>query len=152
MAQAAESYAPVRMSTPQSRLIAGAIAGIVGGTAFGAIMGMMGMLPMVGSLIGSQSAGSGLMVHLVISAIIGAGFGLLLGDRSTTLGTGALWGTSYGIVWWILGPLLIMPLMMGMGPQFGMAFSPPMLMSLLGHIVYGALLGVAHPSIARRLA
>jgi hypothetical protein len=48
----------------------------------------------------------------------------------------------YGIIWWVLGPLVIMPMMMGMGVQFAAAFTGPMLMSLMGHLIYGALTGL----------
>ena len=56
----------------------------------------------------------------------------------------------YGVIWWILGPLLIMPIMMGMGPQLGMALSMPMLMSLVGHVTYGVVAGLAYPVMVRR--
>jgi hypothetical protein len=46
-----------------------------------------------------------------------------------------------GWSWWVLGPLVIMPTMMGMGLQFAAAFTGPMLMSLFGHLVYGAITG-----------
>lgn len=134
------------------KLLAGAVGGLVGGVVFGAIMGLMGMLPMVAMLVGSESAGVGFFVHMVISAIIGAGFGLVFGGRALDFQGGALWGAIYGVVWWILGPLLIMPIMLGMGPQFGMALSMPMLMSLVGHLVYGVATGLAYPVAARRFA
>jgi hypothetical protein len=51
---------------------------------------------------------------MVISAIIGVGFGLVFGAKALDFGSGALWGAIYGVIWWILGPLLIMPIMMGM--------------------------------------
>ena len=57
---------------------AGAIAGIVGGMVFGMMMGMMGMLPVIAGMVGSTSAVVGFGVHLVISAMIGAGFGIVL--------------------------------------------------------------------------
>jgi uncharacterized membrane protein YagU involved in acid resistance len=89
---------------------------------------------------------------MVISAIIGAGFGLAFGARALDVQGGALWGAIYGAIWWVLGPLLIMPIMMGMGPQFGMALSMPMLMSLVGHVLYGVAAGVTYPLVARRIA
>ena len=138
--------------TLQGRLVGGVLAGLVGGVLFGIMMGMLGMLPMVAMLVGSQDGTVGLIVHLVISAIIGLGFGLVFGGRVATPGQGALWGAVYGFIWWILGPLLIMPTMMGMGPQFGMAFAPPMLMSLVGHLVYGVATGLVYPLIVRRVA
>lgn len=132
------------------RLMAGAVAGLVGGVLFGIMMGAMGMLPRVAMLVGSENAVVGFVVHMVISAIIGAGFGLVFGPRALDLRGGALWGAIYGVIWWILGPLLIMPSMMGMGPQFGMALTMPMLMSLAGHLIYGVATGLSFPVLARR--
>ena len=134
------------------RLIAGAVSGLIGGVMFGLMMGVMGMLPMVAMLVRSESAVVGFLVHLVISAIIGAGFALVFGGRALDFQSGALWGAIYGAVWWILGPLLIMPIMMGMGPQFGMALSMPMLMSLVGHLIYGVVTGLDYPVVRRRLS
>ncbi len=138
--------------TLAQRAIGGAIGGEVGGLVFGLLMAMMGMLPMIAGLVGSESAVVGFVVHLIISAIIGAGFGLAFGARSVTYRDGALWGLPYGFLWWILGPLVLMPLMMGMGPQFGAAFTPMMLQSLLGHLIYGAIAGAAYVWYTRRYA
>ena len=45
---------------------------------------------------------------------------------------------------------MLMPLMLGMGaPQFGMAFTPPMLMSLVGHLIYGLLAGLVYVGYVR---
>ena len=93
----------------------GAVAGIAGGIVFGAMMGMMGMLPMIGQMVGSPTAGAGFLVHIAISALIGASFGLIFHSRVHGTGSGFGYGALYGGVWWILGPLTLMPLMMGMG-------------------------------------
>ncbi|GIW02052.1 hypothetical protein [Roseiflexus sp.] len=124
------------------KIVGGVVGGLAGGVVFGALMGMMGMLPMVASLVGGNDALIGFLVHIVISAVIGAGFGLIFGPRSTHFGQGALWGLVYGAIWWVLGPLVIMPSMMGMGVQFGAALSVPMLMSLMGHLLYGVIAGL----------
>ena len=50
-----------------------------------------------------------------------------------------------------MAELVIMPTMMGMGPQFAMAFSQMMIMSLIGHLIYGVLTGVVYPLVAQRL-
>ncbi len=119
-------------------LIAGALAGIAGGIVFGLMMSMAmpPMLGMIGSLVGAP--GLGWLVHLVFSAIIGAGFGLVFGRWVTTgWGQVAGLGMGYGLIWWILGPLLIMPIWMGMGPMLSHAFETSNLLSLMGHLVFG---------------
>jgi hypothetical protein len=131
-------------------VIIGAVAGIVGGIVFGLLMQAMmpPMMGMIGSLLGAPSLGWGL--HLIFSAIIGVIFGLVLGARVTSWAVAAALGLGYGFVWWILGPLLIMPIWMGMGPMLGMALDVSNLMSLAGHLVYGVVTGIAYAAIASR--
>jgi hypothetical protein len=130
----------------------GAIAGLAGGVIMGVLMGTMGMLPMVASLVRSDNAVVGFIVHMVISAAIGVIYGAAVGNLPLVreFGPAAVAGAIYGVIWWILGPLVIMPLLLGMGLQVGMAFSPPMLMSLMGHILYGLVTTLAFAALARR--
>jgi uncharacterized membrane protein YagU involved in acid resistance len=131
------------------RIVGGVIGGVAGGLVFGAMMAMMGMLPMVASVVGSKSAVVGFIYHMFNSVIIGIVFGLVFGALSSTYGLGALWGLVYGVIWWVLGPMILMPLLLGMGPQFGAAFTPPMLMSLMGHLVYGLITALVYVGYVR---
>ena len=133
-------------------LKAGVIGGLAGGVVFGVMMGTMGMLPMIASLIGSKSALVGFVVHLVISAVIGLGFALVLGSAVHSYGSGVALGALYGLAWWVLGPLTMMPLMMGMGVQFANAFNTMNLMSLLGHVIFGVILGLTYAALVARRA
>jgi hypothetical protein len=132
-----------------NRGIAGIVGGLVGGVAFGVLMQVMGMIPMVAMLVGSESVGIGWLVHLVISAGIGASFGLLLGAAATGAVRAIGLGAMYGIVWWVLGGLLIMPAWLGM-PVF--TFNTAAWMSLVGHLVYGLLLGATYALVRPRLS
>jgi uncharacterized membrane protein YagU involved in acid resistance len=116
------------------------------------MMGMMGMLPMVGSLVGQPSAGVGFIVHIINSAIIGAGFALVLGSLASRIGSGLRWGLLYGGAWWLLGPLTLMPLFMGMGlgVNWNLEAAAKMMPSLVGHLVFGAILGVTYGALERR--
>ena len=107
------------------------------------MMAMMGMLTVIAGMVGSSSAVIGFMVHLMISAIIGAGFGAILGEQATTLARSTGLGVGYGMVWWVLGPLTMMPLMMGMGlgAQWSVAGITGALPSLMGHVIFGAITG-----------
>ena len=57
----------------------GVIGGLAGGVAFGMMMAMMGMLPMIGKMVGRPSAFAGFVVHMMISAGIGASFAVPFG-------------------------------------------------------------------------
>lgn len=107
---------PGTLSAPLNRrILAGAIGGLAGGVVFGMLMAMMGMLPVIASMVGSASPWVGFGMHLMISIVIGLGLTVLFGNRLLTgYGRGVLVGLAYGAAWWVLGPLVMMPLMLGM--------------------------------------
>lgn len=122
------------------RVLAGVLGGLAGGIVFGMLMAMMGMLSTIASMVGSNSAVVGFGVHLMISMLIGLGLTVLFGNRMLTgYGRGTLVGLGYGAIWWVLGPLVMMPLMMGM-PLFAVDLTA--MMSLMGHLIYGVMLGL----------
>ena len=87
-------------------VVAVALASIAGGLVFRALIAAMmpPMMGMIGSLLGVPSLGWG--VHLLFSAIIGAVFGAVVGHRAASWAPAIALGAAYGVVWWILGPLL----------------------------------------------
>jgi uncharacterized membrane protein YagU involved in acid resistance len=126
----------------------GALAGLAGGVVFGILMHAMDMIGMVGGLVGAEGVAAGWAVHLVNSAIIGAVFGLL---AARFRGAGSLVGVgvAYGIAWWVLGALLIMPLWMGMP---ALEVGAMQFYSLAGHMMYGAVTGLAWFGLVKRTA
>ncbi len=122
----------------------GVYGGLAGGVVFGAIMAMMGMLPMIGNIVGSPSAWIGFFVHMMISATIGGSFAVLLDASSQRGDVGS--GLVYGFAWWMLGPLTLMPLFMGMGlgVNWNVAAMGQAMPSLVGHLIFGAILGVTY--------
>jgi len=139
------SQAPAQHTTSLSstfarRVLAGVIGGLAGGVVFGMMMAMMGMLTTLASMAGSTSAWVGFAMHLMISVLIGLGLTVPFGNRLLTgYGRGTLVGMAYGAIWWALGPLVMMPLMLGT-PFFSLDMTT--LLSLMGHVVYGAILGL----------
>ena len=119
----------------------GIYGGLAGGVVFGAIMGMMGMLPMLGSMAGVPTVWAGFLMHMMISALIGATFAVLLQWTGWPAGVGT--GLGYGAAWWVLGPLTLMPLFMGMGfgVNWNMAAVVQAMPSLMGHLIFGGILG-----------
>jgi uncharacterized membrane protein YagU involved in acid resistance len=129
----------------------GTYAGLAGGVVFGAMMGMMGMLPMIGQMAGVPSAAAGFILHLAISAFIGGSFAVLFNNAVTSTGSGLGIGAAYGAAWWVLGPLTLMPLMMGMGVNWNLTAATAMLPSLVGHIIYGLILGATYARLRSRI-
>lgn len=132
-----------------TRLVRGIAGGLVGGMVFGMMMQMMGAIPMIAKLVGSDSLVVGWLVHLAISAALGFGFGLVVGTRLTSLPVSLGLGAAYGMVWWVLGALIAMPMALGM-PVF--ALTTTAWLSLMGHMVYGAVLGLVAYLLGRRRA
>ncbi|HEX9436504.1 MAG TPA: hypothetical protein VGA16_05005 [Candidatus Limnocylindria bacterium] len=109
-------------------LAAGVVGGVVGGIVFGLLMQMGGMMPMVAMLVRSESIVVGWIVHLVIAAFIGIGCGIL---------------------WWSFGALAAMPAILGM-PMFNV--NDVALQSLMGHVIYGGVLGLTYGLVRQRVA
>ena len=49
----------------------------------------------------------------------------------------------YGLLWWLRGPLTLLPILLGAPPQWTLAAASATFPSLVGHLAYGAALGVA---------
>ena len=140
----------------RSNVTAGVIAGLIAGVVFGILMtmmhaptpdgGSMPMMVMVAQVVGSTSLAVGWLYHLFNSAVIGGLFGWILGNRVGGIGSGVGWGTGYGVVWWVLGGLILMPIFLSM-PAFAPLRMPMMrpvaFASLMGHVVFGVILGGA---------
>lgn len=129
------------------RVLYGIIGGLVGGVIFGALMQMMDMIPMIAQLVGSEAVAVGWLVHLAISAFAGTVFALALGARSLTYGPAVLLGLAYGVIWWVVGALLIMPAQLGMDV---LVFNTTAWQSLVGHLMFGLALGLVYAAMARR--
>ncbi len=130
----------------------GVYGGLAGGVVFGAIMGLMGMLPMLGNMSGVPTAWAGFLMHMMISAVIGATFAGLVQWTGWPAGIGT--GLGYGALWWVLGPLTLMPLFMGMGvgASWNVAALVQAMPSLMGHLIFGGILGCTYAWLGRTKA
>lgn len=145
------AHRPAAVSTPLGRRVTAGIAGgLAGGIVFGMLMAMMGMLVTIASMMGSQSPWVGFGIHLMISIVYGLVLTLFFAARFlTSYGRGTLTGLVYGVVLWITGPLLIMPMMLGM-PLF--TFNLTVMLSLMGHMIYGVILALVAVRILKARA
>lgn len=140
------------LRSPSSQhLLGGALAGLAGGVVFGMLMGMLGMLPMVGMLVGQDNAIVGLIVHLLISAFIGAVYGIVAARLPAGWIVATLAGAVNGVIWWVLGALILMPLGLGM-THMVLVVGEMQWLSLMGHLIFGVVTALAFAPIGRRLA
>jgi uncharacterized membrane protein YagU involved in acid resistance len=130
-------------------LVAGGLAGIVGGWAFGQWMEKAHFYPLIAGLVGSSSPGVGKTLHFIIAVIIGGTFGLLFQRDVRGYGSSAGWGMAYGIFWWFLGPLTLKSLLKAQKPDWSLAHGQELFGSLFGHIVYGLIVGVIYAALDR---
>ncbi len=99
--------------------------------------GMMmgnGMIDMVGGMI-SADAFVGFILHIIISAVIGAlytGLFVQYANLGNPLVNIAVGGLIYGLIWWIIGGNIIMPAVAG-GDVLQLSLGP----SFYGHIIFG---------------
>jgi hypothetical protein len=120
----------------------GAMAGLLGGAVISQLM-LQGAVPAVAErLTGSGGLLVGFAVNLAIAVAIGVSYGLLFRRLGRDVTCALAWGLSYGFLWWVLGPLTLLPALLGSEPQWTAAAAGGALAALAGHLVYGACLGV----------
>jgi uncharacterized membrane protein YagU involved in acid resistance len=105
---------------------------------------------MVAMLVGSESAVVGFMVHMAISAFIGVVYGVAASRLPKTIGAAIGAGALNGVVWWVLGALILMPLMLGMGDMV-FVIGGDQWMSLAGHLIFGVVTGLVFLPLSKRV-
>lgn len=115
--------------------------------AMGGAMGMAereSMIMMVAHMVRSDSFAVAWVVLLVGGALMGALFGVLFGSRSARLRAWLVWGALYGAAWWIVGSLVLMPMVLGM-PAFSPLTTATMrggaIVGLIAYLFSGVILG-----------
>lgn len=128
------------VETYQRPIRAGIIGGVIAGIVFGMLMQMMGMISVIASMVGSESTFVGWIIHMIISIVFGIGFGIIVKKNGSYYKISII----YGVVLWIVGPLVIMPMMMGMGTNLPQAFTSDQLMNLMTHVFFALILAVVY--------
>ncbi|KAB1197675.1 MULTISPECIES: histidine kinase [Haloferax] len=143
-------------STTTQSWQAGVVAGALAAVVMGALM-VVQMRPVLEVAIPSMYAltggAAGFTIHVAHGAILGVGFAALAGVvtlDSTIKSVGV--GVAYGVVLWVALAVLVMPVWLG---AVGSPANPPLpninTTSLVGHLVFGAVLGLVYPTLERTL-
>ncbi|SDL91646.1 hypothetical protein SAMN04487949_0162 [Halogranum gelatinilyticum] len=148
-----KTMTPTVTPTEQRAWKGGLAAGLAGGAVMGVMLTTM-MTPVIEvaipAMYGLSGGAAGWVIHMSHSAILGVAFVGL----ANALGVGeglpksVGLGVAYGVVLWILLAALVMPVWLG---AVGFAGAPPLPnfnpTSLVGHVVYGGVLGAVFPFV-----
>jgi hypothetical protein len=121
----------------------GALAGLAGGVVSSPVMIATGVLPKIAGLDTPLSIIRALLLHILVSAVIGMTFGLLFRRESSSLGLGVMWGWLFGVIWWYLGPMTFLPLLLTGEIDWRASAASALLPSLMAHLIYGATTALA---------
>jgi hypothetical protein len=154
----------------RSKAGAGVVAGLLAGLVYGIVMQMVtvpmageGPMPMTGGdrvpmmamvaqVVRSESLAVGWVLLLVMGMVMGAIFAWVLGDRASRIGGGLTWGVLYGIFWWLLGTLILMPILLGMSaftPLTMASMRTGAVWSLAAYLLCGLILGAVFAGLYR---
>jgi hypothetical protein len=123
---------------------------VVGGVLFGLLLAFSGGLPQVVRLTGGASPVTAFLVHLLISALIGMSYGAFFRREASNWEASAGWGLLYGLVWWYLGPLTLLPILLGEPCTWTAADADAALPWLIGHLLYGTVTALVFFRLERR--
>jgi hypothetical protein len=124
-------------------VIVGGLAGVLGGIVFGRWTGSW-YFPLIAKLLNSPSVTVGEWLHYVFSIAMGSGFGLLFQKDVRGIGSSLGWGTGYGMMWWFLGPLTLLPLAGGQRIDWSYENAQDLFGPFVGYILFGLIVGLVY--------
>lgn len=134
------------------------LGGFVGTLAMTAMMyfvaPMMGLRMDIAAMLGSMLGGSwaaGLMVHFLNGTVIFPAIYIFV-LYARLPGSAVIKGTTWGVVLWLMAQVIVMPMMGGGLFSSAMGGMMAAMGSLVGHVLYGSLLGVIASAPEPRVA
>ena len=128
----------------------GACAGLVGGAVSAPVMVATGVISKLAGLENGLSVVAALGVHLLVSAFIGMTYGLLFREEGLSIGRGISWGWVFGLIWWYVGPLTLLPLLRTGEADWRPEAAMVLLPSLVAHLIFGAVTALTFLLLERR--
>jgi hypothetical protein len=128
----------------------GGLGGLVGGLVSLPVMSATGILPMVAGVDTNFGGIRGPIIHLLVSTGIGMSYGFLFRDEAPCIGLGVPWGFLFGVIWWYVGPLTLLPLILTGVYDWRASAAVALFPTLIGHLIYGGTTALTFLLLERR--
>jgi uncharacterized membrane protein YagU involved in acid resistance len=128
----------------------GGLAGLGGGIVAAPILVATGVLSRLAGVEEGLSLTRGLLLHFFASALLGVLWGFLFRREGLGTARSLSWGLVFGVVWWYVGPMTLLPLLRTGEIDWRPAAASTLLPSLVGHLVFGAVTAVAFAALQAR--
>jgi hypothetical protein len=128
----------------------GVAAGALGGSLCSVILLLTGSLQGIGTILGDSSLVFGVVIIMSVSIFSGMGYGLLFRHEAPDAGSAVAWGLIYGLLWWFIGPMTLLPILLGGSLSWTTGTAASLLPSLIGHLIYEAGTAVTFLALERR--
>ena len=119
-------------------LLWGAAAGFLGGVVSAPLMFATGVVSFILGANIHLSLFSIVVTHLTVSSLVGMGFGVIFRSERPGLSLGVAWGSLFGLIWWYVGVLTLLPLLLIGSVDWRPRTATMLLPSLIGHLLYGS--------------
>jgi hypothetical protein len=130
----------------------GVAAGALGGSLCSVILLLTGSLQGIGTVFGGSSLVFGVVIIMSVSIFSGMGYGLLFRHEAPDAASAVAWGLIYGLLWWFIGPMTLLPILLGGSLSWTTGTAASLLPSLIGHLIYGAGTALTFLALERRHA
>ena len=117
----------------------GSISAIPGGIIYTVFVWQVGLSGYISGIIGMDSAVAGVFVTMFFAVVIGMIYGVLFRYESPNLGTAVVWGFIYGVIWWYVGVLTLLPLIVQGSPLWDQATIDHGIPLLIAQMAYGSI-------------
>ncbi|MFQ5858214.1 MAG: NAD(P)/FAD-dependent oxidoreductase [Anaerolineae bacterium] len=122
----------------------GYIVGLLAGLASAGLLVAVNGSPAVASLGGGGQPAAGLVIHLMVSAILGVTYAWLFKPALEGHVESLMSGLAYGLAGWILTSLSLMPILLGKGPQWQVEAAASAFPALAAYLFQGAVIGLVY--------
>ena len=138
------------------QIAVGVTAGVLAGLAHAGLLAALNGSSAVASLGGTNHLATGLVIHVLLSALVGVTYAWLFkfrgaenpdrrsGPALEVHAESLMSGLGYGLLWWMLLSLNLIPLLRGEGPQWQVEAVASAFPALLGYLFQGAIVGLGY--------